>query len=252
MSTSTTQQESTPHDRPLRREDLVLEELDGEAVLYDPRCGAVHRFDALTLFVWDACDGSHSAADISRAVTATYDVNAHEASGHVVQVIAGFCTRDLLANGCGNTAKLPAEREVGAGIQAVYDVAGAAETGLQTGSLSAPVRRNPSPCRLLSRRSVLRGGAKKLAFAAPVISTFFARPAYASNPIHPAWSAFGAGGCKNVGYSCTGQGDCCYSGPDGTCEDSKCCFKNDRGPCTSDNDCCSGLYCNAVNECATL
>ena len=57
-------QENAPDAMPLRRDDIVLEELDGEAILYDPRYGAVHRFNAVTLFVWDLCDGSHTMTDI--------------------------------------------------------------------------------------------------------------------------------------------------------------------------------------------
>ena len=113
--------QTTPHDKPRRREDLVFEELDGEAVLYDPQWGGVHRFDALTLFVWNICDGSHSTADITQAVIAAYDVDADEAFGHVEQLIAGFCTRDLLVNSCATAARTSAEHEEGARTGAVAD-----------------------------------------------------------------------------------------------------------------------------------
>ncbi|UCG33467.1 MAG: PqqD family protein [Phycisphaerales bacterium] len=238
-----------PHDKPLRRADLFLEELDGEAVLYDPRCGAVHRFNALTLFVWDACDGSHSAADIAKAVTATYTVDADEALGHVNHVVAELCTRDLLANGCAAAAKVPAVRDVDTGARAVADLAPTAEPGGQTGSMSGSMRRNPSVRRLLSRRAVLRGGATKLAFAAPAISTFFARPACASNPINPAASVFGAGGCKNPGYSCTGAFECCGGAAGAQCQwpEQVCCIKSGKTTCYRDEDCCNfpADICNA-------
>ena len=239
MNVNDAQYVSTPHEKPLRREDLVLEELDGDAVLYDPRCGAVHRFDALTLFVWDACDGSHSAPDISRAVTAAYDVDTDEALGHVEELIAGFCTRDLLANGCAAIAKAPTEQREGATMQAVAERSGAATAARPSEDTSACVSRSASHRSILSRRAVLRGGATKLAFAAPVISTFFARPAYASNPIHPAWSAFVAGGCKNVGYSCTTHADCCGGGLNNTkCLGHTCCLQSVKSGCYRDTDCC--------------
>jgi len=249
MSANTAQQEATPHDKPLRREDLVFEELDGEAVLYDPRCGAVHRFDALTLLVWQACDGSHSAADITRAVTAAYDVNADEAFGHVEQLIAELCTRDLLANGCATAASVPAEPEEGVTVRAVAEHTGAAEAVRQPAGLAAPARRSSSPPSLLSRRAVLKGGATKLAYAAPVIATFFARPAYASNPINPAASAFGAGGCKNPGYSCTGAFECCGGAAGAQCvyPEQVCCIKSKKTGCYRDEDCCDfpAETCNA-------
>ena len=193
--------QTTPHDKPLRRKDLVFEELDGEAVLFDPRWGGVHRFDGLTLFVWNACDGSHSAADITREVIATYNVDADEAFGHVEQLIAGFCTRDLLANSCATAARTPAAHVEKATIRAAAEHAGADIAVRTLERLAVRVGRRFSSPDLLSRRAVLRDGAKKVAFSAPVIVTFLARPAYASNPIHPLVSAFGAGGCKNPGYS---------------------------------------------------
>ena len=48
--------------------------------------------------------------------------------------------------------------------------------------------------------------------AAPLISTFFATGAYASGPsFSAAYGTDGGGDCKNVGYSCTVDGDCCSS-----------------------------------------
>lgn len=229
---------STPHDKPLRRADLVLEELDGEAVLYDARCGAVHRFDALTLFVWEVCDGSHSAADIGRAVAAAYDVDADDALRHVDQLIADFCTRDLLANGCGTLSKVPRGQTEGPTVRAIAERSGAATAGRQPEGTCGPVSRSVPHSDLPSRRAVLRGGAKKLAFAAPVVSTFFARPAYASNPIHPAVSAFGAGGCKNPGYSCTTPDECCGGAANTRCDGGTCCIKHVKGTCYRDEDCC--------------
>ncbi len=73
---------------PVRRDDLVLEELDGEAVLYDPRYGALHRFNAVTLFVWDLCDGSHTMADIARRLTQLCEVEPDEALDNVQRATA--------------------------------------------------------------------------------------------------------------------------------------------------------------------
>jgi PqqD family protein of HPr-rel-A system len=229
MSADPTPQETTPHDRPLRREDLVFEEVDGEAVLYDPRCGAVHRFDALSLLVWKACDGSHSVADITHEVIAAYEVEANEAFDDIEQLIAELCTRGLLANGCSTAGHIPAQPGKGSTVM--------------------PLRPTQSTPGLLSRRTVLRGGVKKLAFAAPVIATFFARPAYASNPINPAASAFGAGGCKNPGYSCAGAFECCGGAAGAQCQwpEQVCCIKSKKTGCYRDEDCCEfpAETCNA-------
>ena len=248
MSTDTTQQQTTPHERPLRREGLVFEEVDGEAVLYDPGCRAVHRFDALTLLVWNACDGLHSAADITREVIAAYDVDSNQALDHVEQLITELRARDLLANSRSTSADNPEGADEGTTVARAPEPTAETSAVRQSDDWAGPGRRSSSPSGLFSRRTVLRGGVKKLAFAAPVIATFFTRPAYASNPIHPLLSAFGAGGCKNPGYSCAVNPDCCgYETESAACQDTVCCIKHNRSGCSCDQDCCDfpADACNA-------
>ena len=77
-----------------------------------------------------------------------------------------------------------------------------------------------------SRREVLRHGGK-LAFAAPIISTFYASQAYAANY-----------SCYAEGHSCEGMEPCCgdLSCNSGVCSE-YCVELND--PCFTDADCCS-------------
>ena len=57
----------------IRREDPTVEELDGEAVIYDPICGAVHRFNDVVLFVWSGCDGTRTLGDLIDDMTKGYE-----------------------------------------------------------------------------------------------------------------------------------------------------------------------------------
>ena len=194
---------------PLRRDDLDFHELDGEAVLYDARCGAVHRFNALTLSIWDACDGHHTHAGIANMLSEKYSVDSNDAVAHVERAIAGFEARGLLQGGRAETAV----------TAIVYDE-----------PLAPPKITEKS--RGLSRREVLRNTTGKVALVAPLISTFFAAGAYASAP------ASGPGGCKLLGFSCTVAEDCCVLPPDAKCVNSKCCIKMGRPGCELDSDCC--------------
>jgi hypothetical protein len=219
------EKEGPPQAMPLRRDDLFFEELDGEAVLYDPGCGAVHRFNAMTLFVWGACDGLHSTAGIVNALTERYAITSDEARGHVERVVAEFRKRDLLQEEDAEPASVVSSERKPSKTQR---------------GLDKP--RGPS------RRELLSGGVTKLVFMAPVISTFVATGAHAvaSNPINPNYSATGAGGCANPGYSCTANADCCGGGTALTgCEGNVCCIKNNKSGCFRDSDCCSGLTCSA-------
>ena len=186
-------QENVPDAMPSRRDGLVLEELDGEAIVYDPRYGAVHRFNAVTLFVWDLCDGSHTMTDIAQRLTQLSEVATDEALEHVQRVIAELGILELVE---GAPVEAMNKRKVPWWTKAPEPIA----------SFAPPTLDRPGPLRL-SRRELLGSGMGKMIFVAPVISTFFAAGAYASGP--SASAAFGDGGCKNVGYSCAVDEDCC-------------------------------------------
>ncbi len=200
--------ENRAAQRPARRVDIVVCELDGEAVLYDERSGAVHRFNETALTVWKACDGSRCVSEISQALTQRYALGSGEALTEAEKVI-----RDLEAKG------LLIERP-------------------------DPTTRPAS--RLPSRREMLCGGTAKLIYTAPLISTFFASGACASGPsASAAFGTDGFGNCKNLGYSCTTNPDCCEESGDKTaCRDiggptAQCCVKTDKDGCTFDTQCCN-------------
>ena len=79
-----------------RREDVQVHRLDDEAVLYDPRHGAVHRFNAATLCIWDACERPASANDLAELVAGSWSVTLAEAVPHVRRLIAELSVRDLM------------------------------------------------------------------------------------------------------------------------------------------------------------
>ena len=81
---------------PLGRDDLALKELDGEAVLYDARHGAVHRFNATTLRIWHGCSGSQTLEEIAAQLVGDHSIPVDQALKLVNSVIAELHNRDLL------------------------------------------------------------------------------------------------------------------------------------------------------------
>lgn len=79
-----------------RREDVQVHRLDDEAVLYDPRHGAVHRFNAATLRIWDACGRPVTVDAVAELVAETWSVTSAEAVPHVRRLIAELSLRDLM------------------------------------------------------------------------------------------------------------------------------------------------------------
>ena len=236
-----TETDCGPLYKPSRRADVDVHALDGEAILYDPTTGAVHRFNAMTMMVWNACDGSHEIREIALTLATSFAVSAGEAQVHVYRALEDLAKRDLLLE---SPDALPFSPR-----RAAHS-ANSTETRVNSNELvcpsagdasyeAAPVDRCTST--KPSRREVLCGGATKIALAAPVISTFFATGAFASGP--SASAAWGAGGCKNTGYSCAVKTDCCQVGAeDQDCDSSTCCV-DAGGPCGTDGDCCAPNTC---------
>ena len=101
------------------------------------------------------------------------------------------------------------------------------ENGVNENEQSDIAEPNDSPVAGSTRRDVLRQGAK-LAWVAPVVSTFYASQAYAANY-----------SCYAAGHACPGNETCCAGlmCNGGTCGDP--CVPA-GGFCFGDPDCCSG------------
>jgi PqqD family protein of HPr-rel-A system len=81
---------------PRRRDDIVEEKLDDEAILFDPRTGNTHRLNQTAYTVWRQCDGRATTRQIARRQTAAYDVDVDTALDHVEQLIMLLAESQLL------------------------------------------------------------------------------------------------------------------------------------------------------------
>lgn len=212
---------------PRRRVDLYIEEIDSEAIVYDPHNGAVHRYNETTFLVWNACDGLQTQSDITIALGKAHSIDSDQAATYVHDAIAGFRDRDLLL---------------------VEQSASFLSGDVQPQRASHYRARKQSHG--LSRRELIGSGVTQAMLAAPVISTFFAAGAYASGP--SASKAFGIddeGPCKTVGYSCAVQLDCCQeipAAPEQFCEAGQCCIVEGESGCVNDAQCCSAATAGCV------
>jgi len=83
-------------DMPARRTDVEWVELDGEAVLYDPRSHMLHRLNVGAATVWAALDGSTTTSEITHAIEEAY-VGANDAIARdVAAAIQRFRRSNLL------------------------------------------------------------------------------------------------------------------------------------------------------------
>lgn len=93
----------TPNDihpqaaaRPLRRSDVTVQELDGEALVYDPATADTHRLNETAYFIWRACDGRSTAERVAERLSETYDVERVTATQHACRIIEELIERGLV------------------------------------------------------------------------------------------------------------------------------------------------------------
>ncbi len=229
-----------------------MEELDGEAVLYDPRNGAVHRFNATTLMIWNGCSGSQTPTDIAAGLVGPHSIPVDAALKVVDSVIAELEDRDLLQDGA--VADQQPVSAVGVNAEPPTQAMTATSSVSQVRQADATETASPG----ISRRQLLRSGVTKGVLAAPVISTFFASGAMASGGLANGGSF--DPNCADLGSPCTVISDCCdYDGWQLECDTASCgpgkccCVKATDGPCTTDADCCdSTKFCQAGGPAPTF
>ncbi len=220
---------------PRRRGGVEVHELAGGAVAFDPALDAVHRLDPRALLVWRACDGASAVEAIARQAGRAWALEESKARVLVQHIVDELYNRELIDD---FGPPRPTGLEHGA--------AGTGEFSPRVGpGPAAPEERFNHRADRFTRREVVRGGVAKLVLAAPVVSTFFAQAACATQP-----SAHGPGGCKNVNFSCASNAECCGSGQNNTeCENNECCIRLNKGVCQEDADCCAGLTCDGGGIC---
>jgi PqqD family protein of HPr-rel-A system len=74
MTSCETVSSTTTVNHPLRRTDVRVQELDGEALVFDPVSADTHRLNRTALFIWHECDAHQDASQIASRLTEVYDV----------------------------------------------------------------------------------------------------------------------------------------------------------------------------------
>ncbi len=233
---------------PLVRQDLVFEQLDGEAILYDPSSGAVHRLSVVGLVVWEACDGTNTIKELAQVVTERFDILHLEACREIARTVSHLDVLGLLVPTARPDVAIDAVGSASSVDQVTESPADFHARTEQAKAVVDPTYLRP-PSRVgLSRRAMLTRSTTKMLLAPPIISTFFATGAYASGP--SASAAFDGAGNKNVGYSCTVDTDCSGNDPEQNTlcwEATKtCCIKKQKTGCVTDADCCPDALSGCV------
>ena len=90
---------------PHRKPDVLLQEVGDESLLYSAEGEAVHVLNPTARYIWDRCDGQHTAAQIAQelgdsfAIAPEYDV-----LGDIARTLLAFAEKGLLQGEGGSVA----------------------------------------------------------------------------------------------------------------------------------------------------
>lgn len=75
--------------RPMARtEDLAVEQLDGETLVYDLRRHRAHCLNGASATVWRACDGTRTLTDLARVLAGAFPGSSEETAAYALQQLA--------------------------------------------------------------------------------------------------------------------------------------------------------------------
>lgn len=77
-------------------EDCLLEDMDGELLLYDPSSAVTLHLNGSSAIVWELCDGQRTTQDIIDLVQQTYPDQATQIGQDVTSVVDDLSERNVL------------------------------------------------------------------------------------------------------------------------------------------------------------
>ena len=82
----------------LRNTSVLWRELDGEAILLNPKEGCSYNLNNVGTMIWKMLDGEHSIDDIAQAICELYDVEHEQALQDVTQLLNELRENNLLSD----------------------------------------------------------------------------------------------------------------------------------------------------------
>ena len=132
-----------------RANDLVVQEITDEVLIYDIISNEAHCLNKTAAFVWSRCSGDASIADIARSIEKEFG---HPVDDNFVRLaLSQLFDKNLVAGGELASAALPSRRElikkIGLGtIVAIPVVASLVAPKNTLAAVSACVCRSPAQC----------------------------------------------------------------------------------------------------------
>ncbi len=97
----------TAATRPRARADLTVVEFDGEAIIYDPEVGQLHRLNPTGRIVFSLCDGSSTTRELAADIAEAYGLPSEDVETHVASLVADLQTAGLMERSHDEAANVP-------------------------------------------------------------------------------------------------------------------------------------------------
>jgi PqqD family protein of HPr-rel-A system len=88
-----------PAMKPKARADLAVEDIEGEALIYDERTGDLHHLNPTATIVFSLCDGTATVKEMSGDVSAAFQMPADQVEREIRALIRDFRKAGLLDGG---------------------------------------------------------------------------------------------------------------------------------------------------------
>ena len=83
--------------KPLVKEDVLIEDLGEQTVLYNAEGKAIHVLNRTARLIRDLCDGEHSLQDMERALRASFAVpEGHDVCADIQRTLEELFSKELL------------------------------------------------------------------------------------------------------------------------------------------------------------
>ncbi|RKY67163.1 MAG: hypothetical protein DRQ02_07715 [Candidatus Latescibacterota bacterium] len=82
--------------QPLRSENIVFRDIEGEGILYQVEQAKVHVLNGTAYAIWKQCDGKHTIEQIAKELTKTFQVDEQTALEDVKKSVQEFRNLKLL------------------------------------------------------------------------------------------------------------------------------------------------------------
>jgi hypothetical protein len=86
--------------KPVRKPGIIVQDIGEETLLYSAEGKAIHILNPTAKRIWELCDGEHTAADMARALRASFSIAAeHDVTRDIQRTLEVFAAKGLLQEG---------------------------------------------------------------------------------------------------------------------------------------------------------